>query len=205
MNRRPRPDVLRFVLRHRRLLAALAAGWAVFFALTAVTAKPPGQQVLVADRDLRSGTTIRAGDLRTVELPREFVPDHPVGAVRDVVGRTTSGAIRRGEVMTDRRTIAAGPLDGYGPNRVLAVVRVTDPSVLALLRPGDTVDVVAVAGEQKPKATLIAKGAAVVTIPRQESSFSSGAPVGLAVTSPVALRLAERALDARLAVVVQSR
>jgi Flp pilus assembly protein CpaB len=192
---------LRFVLRHRRLLAAFAAGWAVFFALTAVTAKPAGQRVIVADRDLNSGTTVRAGDLTTIELPREVVPDHPVGSARDVVGRTTSGAVRRGEVLTDRRTIAAGPLDGYGPDRVLAVVRVSDPSVLALLRPGDTVDIVAVAGDDKPKATLIAKRAAVVTIPKQESSFADGAPVGLAVTSPVALRLAERALDARLAVV----
>lgn len=197
---------LRFVLRHRRLLAAFAAGWAVFFALTAVTAEPPGQRVVVAHRDLTSGTTIRVGDLRTVEAPHEFVPDHPVGSARDLVGRTTSSPIRRGEVITDQRTIAAGPLAGYGPDRVLAVVRVTDPSVLALLRPGDTVDIVAVAGDDKPKATLIAKRAAVVTIPKQESSFADGAPVGLAVTSPVALRLAERALDARLAVVAsQSR
>lgn len=192
---------LRFILRHRRLLAAFAAGWAVFFALTAVTAKPAGQRVVVADRDLNSGTTVRSSDLWVIEVPTEFLPDRPIGSVRDVVGRTTSGAIRRGEVLTDRRTIGAGPLDGYGPGRVLAVVRVSDPSVLALLRPGDTVDIVAVAGEQKPKATLIAKRAAVVTIPRQESSFADGAPVGVAVTSPVALRLAERALDARLAVV----
>jgi pilus assembly protein CpaB len=194
-------SALRFVLRHRRLLASFAAGWAVFFALTAVTAEPDGQSVLVATRDLDSGTTVRATDLRAVAIPSELAPDQAVASVRAVIGRTTSGAIRRGEVLTDRRTIAAGPLDGYGAGRVLAVVRVSDPSVLALLRPGDTVDVVAVAGEQKPKASLIARRAAVVTIPKQESSFADGAPVGLAVTSTVALRLAERALDARLAVV----
>jgi len=142
---------LRFVLRHRRLLASFAAGWAVFFALAAVTAEPEGQRVLVAARDLDSGMTVRAADLSAVQVPSEVVPDHPAASVRDVVGRTTSGAIRRGEVLTDRRTIAAGPLDGYGPGRVLAVVRVSDPSVLALLRPGDYVDVVAVAGEQNPR------------------------------------------------------
>lgn len=173
----------------------------MFFALAAVTAEPDGRRVLVAARDLDSGTTVRTGDVRPVSIPPELTPDHPVAFARDVVGRTTSGAIRRGEVLTDRQTIAAGPLDGYGVGRVLAVVRVSDPSVLALLRPGDIVDVVAVAGEQKPKATLIARRAAVVTIPRRESSFAEGAPVGLAVPSTVALRLAERALDARLAVV----
>jgi Flp pilus assembly protein CpaB len=192
---------VRLVLRHRRLLASFAAGWAVFFALAAVTAKPEGQRVLVAKRDLDSGTTVRAADLRVMDVPYDVAPDHPVASQRDVVGRTTSGAIRRGEVLTDRRTIAAGPLDGFGSGRVLAVVRVNDPSVLALLRPGDSVDVVAVSGEQKPKATLVARHARVVTIPRQKSSFADGAPIGLAVTPTVALRLTARALDARLAVV----
>jgi Flp pilus assembly protein CpaB len=197
---------LRFVLRHRRLLASFAAGWAVFFALAAVTAEPDGLRVLVATRDLDSGTTVRNGDVRVVAVPADVAPDRATTTARDVVGRTTSGAIRRGEVLTDRRTIAAGPLDGFGTGRVLAVVRVNDPTVLALLRPGDTVDVVAVAGEQKPQATLVARGAAVVTIPRQKSSFAEGAPLGLAVTPTVALRLAARALDARLAVVAtQSR
>lgn len=182
-------------------MASFAAGWAVFFALAAVTADPAGQAVVVARRDLDSGATVRPDDLSTVSIDPTLVPDHALASTRDAVGRTTSGAIRRGEVFTDRRTIGAGPLDGYGRGRVLAVVRVNDPSVLALLRPGDVVNVLAVGGEQSPKATLIAKRAAVVTIPRQKSSFAEGAPVGLAVTSAVALRLAERALDARLAVV----
>jgi hypothetical protein len=105
-------------------------------------------------------------------------------------------------VLTDRRTIRAGSLDGFGPDRVLSVVRVTDPSVLALLRPGDRVDVVAVAGDDSPKASRVARDAVVVTVPRQRPTFSEGAAVGLAVTHPVALALAERALDSRLAVVV---
>jgi hypothetical protein len=105
-------------------------------------------------------------------------------------------------VLTDRRTVRAGPLDGFGPNRVLSVVRVSDPSVLAMLRPGDRVDVVAVSGNDSPKASRVARGAIVVTVPRQRSSFADGAPVGLAVSDRVALDLAERALDSRLAVVV---
>lgn len=156
---------------------------------------------MVARRDLDSGSTVRAGDVVMASMDPALAPDRAIASTRDAIGRTTSGAVRRGEVFTDRRTIAAGPLDGYGRGRVLAVVRVNDPSVLALLRPGDVVDVLAVGGEQSPKAALVARRAAVVTIPRQKSSFVEGAPVGLAVTSSVALRLAERALDARLAVV----
>jgi hypothetical protein len=115
----------------------------------------------------------------------------------------TSGALRRGEVLTDRRTVRAGMLDGFGPGRVLTVIRVSDPSVLALVRPGDRVDVVAVSGDDSPKASRVARGAIVVTVPRERrSTFSEGAPVGLAVTQRVALDLAERTLDSRLAVVV---
>ena len=96
----------------------------------------------------------------------------------------------------------AGRLDGFGVDRVLAVVRVTDASVLALLRPGDAVDVVAVSGHDSPKAERVARGATVVTVPRARASFSDGAPVGLAVPPDVALELAERTLDSRLTVVV---
>lgn len=193
---------LRFILRHRRLLAATATGLAVFFALSAVTAEPEGRAVVVASRDLNSGARLRTSDVRAAELPHAAVPAGAAVHARDVVGRTTSGALRRGEVLTDRRTVSAGPLDGFGPDSVLSVVRVTDPSVLALLRPGDRVDVVAVSGDDSPKASRVARGAIVVTVPRQRSTFSDGAPVGLAVTHRVALELAERALDSRLTVVV---
>ena len=193
---------LRFVLRHRRLLAATAAGLAVYFALSAMTAEPDGRTVVIASRDLDSGTRLRTSDVRATSMPRRAVPVGAATAVDEVVGRTTSGALRRGEVLTDRRTIRAGSLDGFGPHRVLSVVRVSDPTVLALLRPGDRVDVVAVSGDDSPKASRVARGAIVVTVPRQRSTFSDGAPVGLAVSHRVALDLAERTLDSRLAVVV---
>ena len=193
---------LRFTLRHRRMLAATAAGLAVYFALTALTAEPQGRPVVVASRDLNSGARLSATDVRETSMPRAAAPDGAAAEPRDVVGRTTSGALRRGEVLTDRRTVRAGPLDGFGHGRVLTVVRVTDPSVLALLRPGDRVDVVAVSGDDSPKASRVARGAIVVTVPRERSAFSEGAPVGLAVTHRVALDLAERNLDSRLGVVV---
>ncbi|MFL6089725.1 MAG: SAF domain-containing protein [Aeromicrobium sp.] len=193
---------LRWVLRHRRLLAATCAGFAVYFALAAVTAEPAGQAVIVARHDIASGTTLRASDVRRTAIPAAVAPDGAAHSIQDVAGRTTSGAMRRGEVLTDRRTITAGRLDGFGDDRVLSVIRVTDPSVLALLRPGDAVDVVAVAGDDSLKAHRVARRAPVVTLPRHRSTFSDGAPVGLAVTPAVALELAERALDSRLSVVV---
>src|SRR5690349_7008606 len=101
---------LRFILRHRRLLTATATGLAVYFALSAVTAEPDGRAVVVADRDLDSGTRLSTSDVRATELPHAAIPAGAAADADDVVGRTTSGALRRGEVLTDRRTVRAGPL-----------------------------------------------------------------------------------------------
>ena len=192
---------LRFTLRHRRLLAATLTGFGVFFGLSAVTASPASQTVVVAARDLDSGVAVTADDVRVVKVPPALTPRQAALRPSDVVGRLTSGAMRQGEVLSDRRTIAAGPLDGFGPGRVLTSVRITDPGVLAFLRTGDTVDVMAVAGDDQPKATIVASRARVVTLRRSTSRFNEGVPVGLAVNRASALSLAARSLDSRLTLV----
>lgn len=191
----------RFTLQHRRLIVATLTGLGVFFGLSALTASPDGRQAVVAARDLDSGVTVRAGDVRNVELPAAATPKHAPNDAGDVVGRMTSGAVREGEVLSDRRTVTAGALDGFGHGRVLVSVRVADAGVLALLRTGDTVDVVAVGGEDPPKAQVVARGARVVAIRSKTTQFSNGVPVGLAVSRPAALQLAARSLDSRLTLV----
>lgn len=189
---------VRFTLQHRRLLAATLTGLGVFFGLSAVTASPAGQRVLVAARDVDSGVALDAADVRVTAVPAAAAPRQAPTRPEQVVGRLTSGALREGEVLSDRRTIAPGPLDGFGPDQVLASVRVTDPAVVALLRTGDAVDVVAVAGEDQPKATIVARRARVVALRRTAPRFGEGVPVGLAVSRSSALALAARSLDSRL-------
>lgn len=192
---------LRFTVQHRRLLAATLTGFGVFFGLSAVTASPATRTVVVAARDLDSGVAVTADDVRTVKVPPAVAPRQAATRPSDVVGRLTSGAMRQGEVLSDRRTITAGPLDGFGDGRVLTSVRVTDPGVLALLRTGDAVDVMAVTGDDQPKATIVAERARVVTLHRTTSRFNEAVPVGLAVSRASALSLAARSLDSRLTLV----
>jgi Flp pilus assembly protein CpaB len=191
----------RFTLRHRRLLAATLTGLGVFFGLSAVTASPAGRPVVIAARDLDSGVTLTAADVRAAQVPPEAAPHRAPTSVVQVIGRITSGAVREGEVFSDRRTVAAGPLDGFGSGRVLASVRISDSSVVAMLRTGDTVDVIAVAGNDQPTAAVIARGARVVTLRRSTPRFSDGVPVGLAVSRSAAMELAARSLDSRLTLV----
>jgi len=191
--------ISRLVLRHRRPLAALFAGLAVLLALGALRAEPPGRAVVVAARDLASGTVLGADDVRHVQLPESAVPAHSTADVDAVVGRTVAGPMRRGEVVTDRRILHADRMSGFPAGTVLATVRLADADALSSLGVGDRVDVVAVDPDGGAEAEVIARHVEVVTLPRTDDD-SGGVPVGVATTQENALRLAERALDARLSV-----
>jgi pilus assembly protein CpaB len=192
-------NISRLVLRHRRPLAALFAGLAVLLALGALRAEPPGRTVVVAARDLASGTVLDGDDVRRATLPESEAPAHSTHRVDDVVGRTVAGPMRRGEVVTDRRVVHADRMSGYPAGTVLATLRLADADALSSLGVGDHVDVVAVDPEGGADAEVVARGVEIVTLPRGDDS-SGGVPIGVATTEDAALRLAERALDSRLSV-----
>ena len=191
--------ISRLVLRHRRPLAALFAGLAVLLALGAVRAEPPGRTVVVAAHDLASGTVLDGDDVRPATLPESAAPAHSTQQVDDVVGRTVAGPMRRGEVVTDRRVVHADRMSGFPDGTVLATLRLADADALSSLGVGDRVDVVAVDPEGGADTEVVARGVEIVTLPRGDDA-SAGVPVGVATTEDAALRLAERALDARLSV-----
>jgi pilus assembly protein CpaB len=189
--------ISRLVLRHRRLLAAFFAGLAVLLALGSVRDEPTGRTVVVAARDLASGTTLDAGDLRPARLPESAVPEHSKQQIDDVVGRTVAGPMRRGEVITDRRVVHPDRMSGFPAGTVLATIRLTDADALSSLGVGDRVDVVAVDPDGGAEAQVVARDVEIVTLPRDDDE-SGGVPVGVATTQDAALRLAERTLEARL-------
>jgi len=191
--------ISRLLLRHRRPLAALFAGLAVLLGLGALRAEPPGRAVVVAAHDLASGTVLVADDVRRVRLPVAAVPAHSTHRVDDVVGRTVAGPMRQGEAVTDRRVVRADLMSGFPDGTVLATIRLADADALSSLGVGDRVDVVAVDPEGGAATEVVARGAEIVTLPRRDDT-SGGVPVGVATTEDVALRLAERALEARLSV-----
>lgn len=140
-------ELRRAVAWHRRLLAAGLAAAAVALTISAVRPAPPvTEAVLAAARDLPGGLALGHADLRRVELPPDAVP---AGALRPgaaVAGQVLAGPMRSGEPLTDARlvgpTLLAGLAEGRG-RFVAAPVRIADPAVVALLRPGDRVDVLA--------------------------------------------------------------
>ncbi|MCP2316527.1 Flp pilus assembly protein CpaB [Nocardia amikacinitolerans] len=162
-----RPPWLDGLLARRVFAAALTLLAVVLFARGNPSAARTN--VVVAGRDLPPGKVLESGDLKSV--PRESGA-LPVGAVRDpstLVGATSTGAMRAGEVFTDLRVIgprlaevAAGARDAR-----IVPIRLADTAVADILRPGDRVDVIGGDEQQGPgarPARTLAGDAAVVMV-----------------------------------------
>lgn len=189
-------SVVRLVLTHRRVIAALLAGLAVWSAITAVTHSPATREVVVAARDLASGAPVTRSDVEIRRVPHAAVPAGTV-ATSAVTGRTLSGAMREGEIFTDRRVV--DPRD-LGADRVLAVVELS-AATGELLRAGDAIDLVAVT--EDGAGDTVAKALEVVTV--RTDADRDAALVGVAASPPVATTVARAAMTARLAAVVVPR
>lgn len=205
------------------VLLALAA---VLLSSGSSGAAGPTTAVLVAAHDLAPGVAMRAGDVRVVRLP---AADVPAGALRPgarTLGQRLSAPARRGEPLTDVRLMGPALIraSGFGPDVVATPVRIADPGVLALLRAGDRVDVLAVRTDaattdatgsqptnahrspEENAAHVVATDVVVLTVPAPAATTAEdGALVVLATTHAVAGQLAAESVRARLSLTVRGR
>jgi Flp pilus assembly protein CpaB len=135
------------MLRHRRAIAAGLTFLAVLLLGHAVTASRAGRIVVVAARDLPAGAHIQVADLSTVTMPIGLVPDGAFVEAGPAADRVLAAPVRAGEVLTDARLVGEGLLAGLPGGNVATALRLTDPGAAALLRPGDTIDVLAAASD----------------------------------------------------------
>lgn len=155
----------------------LAVALLVAAAVLAIDRPPPadpGVTVLAVSRDLPAGALLGSGDVHPVRLP--MAPD---GAVLDpaaVRGRSLSAAVRKGEVVTDARIVAASGPDP-GPGRVAVPIRLADPATTTLLQPGAHVAVLVVDDGGAPR--RLTSDAVVLAVPGlQKTSAGPGAGGG---------------------------
>ena len=182
--------------RRRRLIAAALAAAATLGALHTL-APPPADtvDVLVAVRDLPSGTRLADDDLVARAYPASLAPR---GATRSALGRVLAAPIGRGEVLTDVRVV--GPALALAqPGDTILPVRLPDPGMASLLRPGDEIDLVAT-DPGTGLSTVVARDVTVLATP-------TGAPDGPAGGSGGALVVvgasAEDAIDIASAALAQ--
>lgn len=211
--RRPHPlggrALARAVSWHRRKLAVVLA---VAAALTGINAALPPEPATVAvvraATRLDGGQILTGSDLTTTRMPVDAVPDGALVDVAAAVGQQLTAPITRGQVLTDLSIVSAGRSVRHG--LVVAPLRLADADVVALLKVGDAVDVVAADGEAR-RAAVVARAVRVVGLPRAPEdtgiggsiSTSSGALVLVEVDGTTATLLAQAAVSATLSVVLR--
>lgn len=190
--RRP-PHRWRVLLWRARLpFAATMLGCAVALGLADLRPEPPPRvAVVVAARALDAGTPLAAADVTVVDVPPDAVADGAHRDPRDVVGRAVVVAVPPGlpvvdALLRDDRLSSAGP-----PGTVVVPVRLADPGVADLLRPGDRVDLFAAATSASgaPVAERLAARALVLPHPEQPAGEGSAGLLGTPTTDTGTLTL----------------
>ncbi|MCG2799182.1 MAG: SAF domain-containing protein [Cellulomonas sp.] len=151
------------------LLVALSAG----SALQVLRPEPAGTvAITVTARAIGAGTALVATDLTTVAVPSAAAPAEARRAPAELVGRTVALALPAGTPVVS--ALLAGTL--HGPEgTVVAVVRLVDPALVALLSPGDRLDVLGTDDLGGP-GTVLARRALV--LPQQTGSGAATDDVG---------------------------
>ncbi len=214
------PAWQRRLLRHRRLAAALLAGFVVWSVVT--TLHPPAPElvpVATARHDLVPGTTLTDADLVVVARSTDVLAADSVTDPNAVTGRMVAFPVRAGEAVRERDVVGRALLDSLGADVVATPVRLSDEATLASVRPGDVVDVVAARGggdgSTPASAVVVAARVRVLTVGSPSASNGAGllgsstgtasTPVlVLATTSAQALDIAAAAVGSRLSVILRA-
>ncbi|KMS65928.1 SAF domain-containing protein [Prauserella rugosa] len=131
---RPLPALRRLVAVALLLLAAVLA------AHPATAGDGATRPTLVFARDVALGTTLKAADVRTVELPASARPHGAIAEPDKIAGQRLVGVARQGEPVTDSRLADLAPTPA---GTVTVPVRLGDADIAPLLHSGSRVDIVA--------------------------------------------------------------
>lgn len=138
-----------------------AGGLVVLAGVAALRSNPEGDRVdvLVAVRDLSSGTALTAEDVRLEMRLATTVPDGSQTDLSTVLGATLAGPTRRGEVLTDVRLLGSRLAETTaGPGARIVPLHLADSALIDLVRVGDVVDVLAApSGEPQPAAPAVSR------------------------------------------------
>jgi Flp pilus assembly protein CpaB len=166
------------VWRSRFLLAAVLLGCAAALAVAQLRPAPPPQvAVVVAARPLSAGVALAPADVRVVHVAAGTAAEGVHAEPHAVLGRTPLVAVPTGlsivdALLADDRLAGSGP-----PGTVVVPVRLADPGVADLLRPGDRVDLFAAAtsGTGGPASQRLAERAVVLPHPAPDERAQDAA------------------------------
>lgn len=185
------PRFLTRSLTPRRTIAAVLVLLAAVLWLRPVADR--ASPMLVAARALAPGVDLSTSDVRVVRAPPEAVPRAAFTDPEAVAGRVLTGAASEGEPITEARLV--GP-SAIGPGAAAVPVRLADPAVAELVRPGSRVDIVS-SDSKAGDTVVLARDATVVTVRRddQVNGGRRGSLLLIALARDSAARIASISLE----------
>ncbi|MDI2037266.1 hypothetical protein PJL15_04410 [Paenarthrobacter nitroguajacolicus] len=142
-NPRRRRTPRAWISRNRRLCVALLLCLAAGLAVQQLTpASAARVSVLVAARDLPTGTSLKESDFTKVEVAPELATATSVDDVGNLVGRQLASPLGKGQTPTESSLLGPGLLTGTAAGSAAVPLRMADPSSIQLLSPGQLVTVV---------------------------------------------------------------
>ncbi len=194
--------IRRLVRRHRRVLAALAAGASIVSLGAALQPAGAGTRAaVVASSGLPTGHHLTADDLAVVPVPSGVIPEGAWSAAEELVGQVLAAPVSRGEVIVPGRILGAPlPVEAAGPPGLRPLpTRFADAGATALLAPGHRIDVLASGGTDgltgHAPAMVVAEDVLVLSVAQDPEG--SGLLTGAAPTAGPLVLLAADAEQAR--------
>lgn len=175
------------------LARRIAAGGLVVLAGVAAVRSDPDDalvDVLVAARDLSSGTALTTSDIQVERRLATTVPDGSQANLSAVLGSTLASPTRRGEVLTDLRVLGSRLAESTaGPGARIVPLRLADDALIDLLRVGDVVDVLSAPASETPPggqavSRVVATDAVVVLVSAKQRAQAGAADRVVLVALP---------------------
>jgi pilus assembly protein CpaB len=132
-----------WIARNRRLTVALLLCLATGIAVQEIT--PESQlrvNVLVAARDLPTGTSLAESDFAMVGVPPDLAVSGSMKDVGALIGRQLASPLGKGQIPAESNLLGPGLLTGAPLGSAAVPLRMADPSSIQLLSPGQLVTVV---------------------------------------------------------------
>ncbi|MDO5093342.1 MAG: flagella basal body P-ring formation protein FlgA [Propionibacteriaceae bacterium] len=130
----------RFLSWHRRTIAALLAGLAVFALANQLSPRPADLiPAVTLAHTVYPGTVLTEADLTVTQLPSTALPEQHYGDIADLVGQTLGFGLAKGTIVQPGM-LAAAPTLAEG--RALVPILIRDNSLRDMLTPGTAVTLV---------------------------------------------------------------
>lgn len=155
----------------------------------------PSEAVVIAAGPLAAGTVLARADLTVREVPRALIPQAAATAPEALVGRSLSGPVTSGSILTEASVADAARW--ARPGFVVVSLPLPNGSIAPLLRPGVEIDLYG------PEGVTVAAGIRVLSPPEGADGFGAASrSVLVEVVPDLAARLAPLAQAGALTIAV---